>query len=170
MLTDYKRLCASAGAEPCQFSSSIRRPAPIQPSEVSLAVPPLAWLAGTHGRNCVSDRITFSTTPLVILAGVENLIGGGRAWKLSLVKFDFTSSSLFPVYLPSSSDTASGGGLTAQTSSEHPYGPLSLPSTAPTILPARTLAMQELNEPLVSLWCCECRGSPWGLPLSGQCL
>lgn len=133
MLTDYKWFSASAGAEPCQFSSSIRRPAPIRLSkqrEVSLAVSPLAWLAGTHGSNRVSDRITFSATPLIILAGFENLICGGRAWKLSLVKFDFTSSSLIPLYFPSSPDTASGGELTVQTSSEHPRGPPSLPPTA----------------------------------------
>ncbi|PKU26751.1 hypothetical protein llap_22945 [Limosa lapponica baueri] len=54
-----------------------------------------------HGSNYVSHRIM-----LIVPAGFANLIHGARAWKINLVKFDFMSPSLIPVYSPLSLDTA----------------------------------------------------------------
>lgn len=70
--------------------------------------PSLGWQTRMEVTTCPTALLS-PASPLIILAGFANLIHGAWAWKLNLVKFDFMSPSLIPVYSPSSPDTAPGG-------------------------------------------------------------
>lgn len=70
--------------------------------------PSLGWQTRMEVTTC-PIALRSPTTPPVIPAGFANLICDARAWKLNLVKFDFTSPSLISVYSPSTPDTAPGG-------------------------------------------------------------
>lgn len=100
------------------------------------------------------------TAPLIIPAAFANLTHGAQAWKLSLVKFDFTSLGFIPVYSPSLPDTAPGGRdfVSVATLSNLldsilvvlPASHRQPPHSQIVVLP-QTSAMQELNKPLGSL-------------------